>query len=124
MDFDTDLSGCVIRAAVEVHTELGPGLLESAYRACLVQELRRSVRRVETEVPLAIIYRGAKLECGYRLDLLVEARLIVELKAVQALAELHTAQMLTYLRLSRHPVGLLINFNSRLLKDGVQRIIR
>ena len=113
----------VIGAAVEVHRELGPGLLESAYRTCLVQELRCMDTRVESEVPLPVIYRGVRLECGYRLDLLVEGQIIVELKAVHVLEALHTAQLLTYLKLSKKRIGLLINFNVPLLKDGIRRVI-
>ena len=123
MDVEVDLSGRVIRAAVEVHRELGPGLLESAYRICLVHELRSRGQCVATEVPLSISYRGMSLECGYRLDLVVEDSLIVELKTVQALDSLHTAQLLTYLRLTGKPVGLLINFNVPLLKQGIRRLV-
>ncbi len=123
MDGATDVSGAVIRAAVEVHRELGPGLLESAYRVCLVHELRGQGMRVEAEVPLPVSYRGVRLECGYRLDLVVEEGLIVELKSVQALDDLHTAQLLTYLKLCCRPLGLLINFNAPLLKQGIRRVI-
>ena len=123
MDGETGLSGEVVRAAVQVHRHLGPGLLESAYRACLVQELVMRGLLVESEVALPVSYRGVKLECGYRIDLLVERRLIVELKSVQALDPLHTAQLMTYLRLFRKPLGLLINFNVRLLKHGIRRVI-
>jgi GxxExxY protein len=123
MDGDTEVSGGVIAAAIEVHRELGPGLLESAYRACLVQELRSRGQWVETEVPLAVTYRGTRLPCGYRLDLLVERTLIVELKAVPTLEPLHTAQLLTYLRFAALPLGLLINFNVPVLKKGLRRVV-
>ena len=123
MDGDTATSEQVIGAAVEVHKELGPGLLESAYRACLVHELRLQGVRVEAEVPLPLHYRGLMLDCGYRLDLVVAGELIVELKAVQALDPLHLAQLLTYLKLAAKPVGLLINFNVPLLKLGVRRVV-
>jgi GxxExxY protein len=123
MDGDTDLSALVIAAAIEVHRELGPGLLESAYRSCLVHELLGRGVRVDAEVPLAVTYRGKQLECCYRLDLVVERTLLVELKAVQALDELHTSQLLTYLRLARQPLGLLINFNVPLLRRGIRRVI-
>jgi GxxExxY protein len=123
MDGDTELSGRVIAAAIEVHRELGPGLLESAYRSCIVHELRSRGQRVETEVPLSVVYRGMRLECGYRLDLLVERSLIIELKAVQVLEALHTAQLLTYLRLTSRPLGLLINFNVPVMKQGIRRVV-
>ena len=123
MDGDTDLSARAIAAAIDVHRELGPGLLESAYRSCLVHELRGRGQRVETEVPLAVNYRGVRHECGYRLDLVVERTLIIELKAVHVLEALHTAQLLTYLRLTGQPLGLLINFNVPALKHGVRRVV-
>jgi GxxExxY protein len=113
----------VIAAAIDVHRELGPGLMESAYRVCLVHELLSRGQRVETEVPLAISYRGIGLECGYRLDLVVERTLIIELKAVHILEALHTAQLLTYLRLAGQPLGLLINFNVPVLKQGLRRVV-
>jgi len=123
MDGDTDLSALVIAAAIEVHRELGPGLLESAYRSCLVHELLGRGVRVDAEVPLAVTYRDKQLECCYRLDMVVERTLLVELKAVQALDELHSSQLLTYLRLARQPLGLLINFNVPLLRRGIRRVI-
>src|SRR5262245_49516593 len=123
MDGDTELSARVIASAIEVHRELGPGLLESAYRSCLVHELRSRGERIEAEVPLAVTYRGMRLECGYRLDLVVERTLIVELKTVQALEPLHIAQLLTYLRLTGRPIGLLINFNVPVLKQGIRRVV-
>jgi GxxExxY protein len=116
---DNRITESVIGAAVQVHRELGPGLLESAYRTCLTQELRLNGVRVDSEVALPVIYRGARLECGYRLDLLVEGQVIVELKAVHALEELHAAQLLTYLRLSGKRIGLLIN----LMKQGIRRLV-
>ena len=123
MDGDTDLSARVLAAAIDVHRELGPGLLESAYRSCFVHELRNRGLSVEAEVPLAVTYRGTMLECGYRLDLVVEGTLIVELKSVHALEALHTAQLLTYLRVSGQPLGLLINFNVLVLKRGIRRVV-
>jgi GxxExxY protein len=123
VDGDTELSARVIAAAIEVHRELGPGLLESAYRSCLVHELRSRGQLVETEVPLAVVYRGMQLECSYRLDLVVDRTLIIELKAVHVLEALHTAQLLTYLRLTGRPLGLLINFNVPCLKPGIRRVI-
>ena len=123
MDGDAALSARASAAALDVHRELGPGLLESAYLSCLVHELRSRGQRVETEVPLAVTYRGMRLECGYRLDLLVERTLSIELKAVRVLEALHTAQLLTYFRLTGQPLGLLINFNVPVLKPGVRRVL-
>jgi len=123
MDGETDVSGKVIQAALEVHRELGPGLLESVYRACLIHELEVRGMQFEKEAWLPVVYRGAPLDCGFRLDLLVEGRLIVELKAVNSFHDLHTAQLLTYMKLSQIPLGLLINFNTPLLKQGIRRMI-
>ena len=123
MDGDAALSARASAAALDVHRELGPGLLESAYLSCLVHELRSRGQRVETEVPLAVTYRGMRLECGYRLDLVVERTLIIELKAVHVLEALHTAQLLTYLRLTGQPLGLLIHFNVPALKQGIRRVV-
>jgi GxxExxY protein len=113
----------VIGAAVQVHRALGPGLLESAYEACLAFELAQRGLKVAQQVPLPVVYGGVELECGYRLDLLVEDQVIVEVKAVDDLARIHEAQMLSYLKLSGRQVGLLINFNTKLLKSGVRRIV-
>jgi GxxExxY protein len=112
-----------IGAAIEVHRALGPGLLESAYEACLAYELREKNIKFEQQKPLPIIYRSHKLECGYRLDLLIEDRVIVEIKAVESLLPIHQAQLLSYLKLSGCKLGLLINFNTRLLKEGIRRVV-
>jgi GxxExxY protein len=120
-DEGADLTGKVIGAAIAVHRALGPGLLESAYRACLAWELEHAGLRVAQEVPLPVTYRGHLIDCGYRLDLVVEDALIVELKAVDRLAPIHDAQLLTYLRLSGARLGLLFNFNVPVLKDGIRR---
>lgn len=117
------LTGKLIGFAIEVHRELGPGLLESAYEECLAWELNQAGLAVRRQVPLPVVYKGIKLDCGYRLDLLVEERLIVELKAVDVLLPIHEAQLLTYLKLARFPTGLLINFNVPLLRDGVKRMV-
>lgn len=122
-DRSTILSGQVIGAAIRVHRALGPGLLESAYRACLAHELRLSGLVVDVERSVPVIYRECRLDCGYRIDLLVEESLIVELKAVKQLEPVHTAQVLTYMRLFGAPLGLLINFNVPTLKEGVRRIV-
>ena len=113
----------VIGAAIEVHRALGPGLLESAYEACLAHELTERGFRHERQVPLPVRYKGVELDCGYRLDLVVEGAVIVELKAAKALEPIHTAQLLTYLRLSGLRVGLLLNFNVPVLKQGIMRVV-
>ena len=113
----------IIGAAIRVHTGLGPGLLESAYQACLAFELRSDGFTVEEQKPLPVTYRDVKLDCGYRLDLLVENEIVVEVKALEHLAPIHDAQLLSYLRLSGKSVGLLINFHVRILKDGLKRIV-
>jgi len=113
----------IIGAAIEVHKSLGPGLLESAYEACLAYELRQLGFKVEQQLPLPVTYKHVRLDCGYRLDLLVEDAIIVEVKAVEQLAPIHDAQLLSYLRLSGKCVGLLLNFHVRVLKDGLKRIV-
>lgn len=113
----------ILRCAFKVHTELGPGLLESSYKECLFYELTQSSVYVEKEKPLPLIYQELKLEIGYRVDLLVENKVIVEVKAVEGLNDIHTAQVLTYLKLSKCKVGLLLNFNTKHLKEGIKRMI-
>src|SRR5271170_136276 len=113
----------IIGAAIEVHRRLGPGLLESAYQTCLVFELRQMGLKIEEEKPLPVVYKDVKLDCGYRLDLVVEDAVIVEIKAVERLSPIHDAQLLSYLRLSHRRVGLLLNFHVRVLKDGLKRIV-
>jgi len=113
----------VIGAAIEVHRHLGPGLLESAYEECLCYELSRAGLRFERQVPLPVEYKGLRLDCAYRLDLLVEGVVLVELKAIEDLRPIHKAQVLTYLRAAQKQVGLLINFNVEVLKNGVSRIV-
>jgi GxxExxY protein len=123
MEFDV-LSNRVIGCAIEVHRELGPGLLESVYRRCLVQELREAGIKCEVESPGKVYYKGIDLDCGFRVDLLIEKELIVELKAVDRLLSVHEAQLLTYLKLCNVKTGLLMNFNSRVLRDGIRRFVR
>jgi GxxExxY protein len=119
---DKELTRAIIGAAIEVHRDLGPGLLESTYRNCMIQEL--TLRgSVASERPIPVVYKQKKLECGFRLDPLVEDSVVVELKSVEAIAPVHEATILTYLRLSHHRVGLLINFNVSILKHGVRRYI-
>jgi GxxExxY protein len=113
----------IIAAAIRVHKALGPGLLESAYQACTAFELVEAGHRVEQQKPLPLIYRNVRLECAYRLDLLVDDLVIAELKAIDRLAPIHEAQLLSYLKLTGCKVGLLINFNVILLKDGIRRVV-
>ena len=113
----------IIGAAIEVHRTLGPGLLESAYEACLAFELARREMAVEAQKPLPLIYHDIKLECGYRIDLLVARSVVVEVKSVEKLAPIHEAQTISYLKLSGCKVGLLINFNVCVLKDGIRRFV-
>lgn len=120
---DRELTALIIGAAIEVHRQLGPGLLESAYEECLCREMKLQGIGLERQRPLPLEYKGAKLDCGYRLDLVVEGRVVVEVKAVDALAPVHDAQLLTYLRLTGLKVGLLINFNVPVLKSGIRRLV-
>jgi GxxExxY protein len=118
-----ELSHAIITAGMQVHTELGPGLLESTYVACLQHELSQAGIRSATQVGLPVVYRGVKLELGYRMDLVVEDLVIVEIKSVDALSPVHLAQILSYLKLSGKSIGLLINFNVVHLKDGIRRFV-
>jgi GxxExxY protein len=113
----------IIGAAIEVHKTVGPGLLESAYQVCLAFELREQGLKVEEQLPLPVVYKNVKLDCGYRIDLLVENEIVIEIKAIETLAPIHDAQLLSYLRLSGKRVGLLMNFHVRVLKDGLKRIV-
>ncbi len=123
MEFEK-LSEQIIAAAIEVHRALGPGLLESSYARCLCHEL--SLRGIDytCEMALPVEYKGMRLDCGYRLDLVVQNSIVVEVKAVEQLAKIHEAQLLTYLRLGKWRVGLLINFNVPVLKDGIKRRVQ
>jgi GxxExxY protein len=116
-----ELTEAIIGAAIEVHRQLGPGLLESSYRRCLCHELTLRGVPFEAERDLPVDYKGMRLDCGYRVDLLVDGRVLVELKAVEKLERIHEAQLLTYMRLGGWTVGLLINFNVPVLKDGIKR---
>ena len=120
---DNQLTHAIIGAAIEVHRVLGPGLLESAYEECLARELTLRNIKFERQKPLPVVYKDVKLDCGYRLDFLVEGRVVLELKAVESLAPIHEAIMLTYLRLSGCQIGLLINFHTQILKDGIKRFV-
>jgi GxxExxY protein len=116
-----EISGAVVDAAIAVHRALGPGLLESAYEACLY-ELRKRGLQVEAQVALPVVYEAVRLEIGYRIDLLVENAVVVELKACEAIAPVHRVQLLSYLKLSDKPLGLLLNFHVALMKDGIMRM--
>jgi GxxExxY protein len=118
-----DLTGKVIGLCIEIHRELGPGLLESAYEECLAYELSKAGLRFERQRPLPVHYKEVQLDCGYRLDLVIEDALIIELKAVTELHPIHEAQLLTYLKLDRKSLGLLVNFNVPALKQGVKRVV-
>ena len=122
MKFD-ELSNKVIGCAIEVHRELGPGLLESTYEQCLAYELNRAGISFKTQQQLPVAYKEIKLDCGYRIDLFVDERLIVELKSVEQLLKIHEAQVLTYMKLANIKVGLLINFNVEILKKGIRRFV-
>ena len=118
-----ELSYEIIKAALRVHSVLGPGLIESAYEACLLYELQKAGFKAASQVPLPLIYDSVKLDLGYRIDLLVEELVIVEIKAVEAIATVHKAQLLSYLRMSRKSLGILINFNVSHLKEGIHRVV-
>jgi GxxExxY protein len=117
-----EISGAVVDAALRIHSELGPGLLESVYEVLLAHELMERGIQVERQVPVPIEYRGIKFEEGYRLDLLVEDQIVVEIKSVEEVSSVHKKQFLTYLRLTRRSLGLLLNFNVDLMKNGITRI--
>ena len=113
----------IIGAAIEVHRELGPGLLESAYEECFCFELESREVSFQRQVKLPVVYKNIKLDCGYRMDVVVDERLVVELKTVDRLLPIHDAQLLTYLKLSKIRTGLLLNFNTAVLKDGIRRLV-
>jgi GxxExxY protein len=118
----SSLTGKIIGAAIEIHRALGPGLLESAYEACLLYELRLRKLKVEPQKAMPVFYKDVMLDCGYRVDLVVEDQVIVEIKSVSSLAPIHEAQLLSYLKLSNCKIGLLINFNVKTLKEGIRRL--
>ncbi len=118
-----EVSRAVITAAMKVHSALGPGLLESAYEACLAHELRKAGYRVECQVPLPVVYDGVRLDLGYRIDMLVEDLVVVEIKAVEAINPVHHAQIISYLKLSGKSLGLLMNFHVAHLKNGIKRFV-
>lgn len=119
-----EISSNVIKAAINVHKEIGPGLLESVYQSCMIIELSEMGLKVEAEVPISVKFKGKDItDHGFRIDMLVEESLVLELKSVDVIKDIHKKQLLTYLKLSNNPLGLLINFNEVLLKDGITRII-
>ena len=120
---ENELSNIVIGLAIKVHKNLGPGLLESAYKECLFYEIQKAGLFVEKEKPMPLVYEDVKLDVGYRLDLFVENKLVIDTKSVEALNDVYLAQVLTYLKLSKSKLGLLINFNVKYLKDGIKRAI-
>lgn len=120
---ENEIGNKVIGIAIEIHKSLGPGLLESAYKECMYYKIGKSGLWVEKEKPMPLIFEEVKLDCGYRMDLLVERKLVIEIKSVDALHDIHLAQTLTYLKLGNYKLGLLINFNVVLLKDGIKRVI-
>ncbi|MFO7460856.1 MAG: GxxExxY protein [Desulfatiglandales bacterium] len=117
------LSNKIIGAAIEVHKTLGPGLLESAYEECLCEEMRLQLLRYERQEPLPVVYKGRRLDCGYRLDIVVEKSIILELKCCEKIDPIHEAQLLTYLKLSGLHLGLILNFNVTMMRDGIKRIV-
>jgi GxxExxY protein len=123
MGNENPLSKKIIGAAIEVHKQLGPGLLESAYETCLAYEFEQRQIPFERQKPLPVVYKGINLDCGYRLDFFVDNLVIVELKAVEKLHPIHEAQVITYLKLSNRKLGLLLNFNVSLMKHGIQRVV-
>ena len=120
---ENEISSKIIGAAIEVHKQLGPGLLESTYETCLAYELKQMGLDVKQQQALPVVYKEVKLDAGYRIDLLIENKVIIEIKSVEALADIHTAQLLTYLKLKDLKLGLLINFNSVRVVDGLRRIV-
>ena len=120
---ENELSKMIIGCAIEVHKQLGPGLLESAYQECMYYELRQIGLKVQKEKPMPIVYKEVKLGHGYRIDLLVENKVVIEIKTVDIFSDVHTAQVLTYLKLGNYKLGLLLNFHTTMLKHGIKRIL-
>ena len=125
MDYspENELSRIILGCAIEVHKQLGPGLLESAYKECLMYELLKAGLEVVREKPMPIIYKELKLDHGYRIDLLVNSKVVIEIKTIEQFTDVHTAQVLTYLKLGNYKLGLLLNFHVTVLKNGIKRVI-
>lgn len=120
---ENEISNLIIGCAIEVHRQLGPGLLESAYQECLCYELIAAGLSVQKELPMPIVYKNIKLDHGYRIDILVENKVVIEIKTVEAFNDVHTAQVLTYMKLGNYKLGLLLNFHVMVLKNGIKRLI-
>lgn len=120
---ENEIASIIIGCGIEVHSALGPGLLENAYQECLFYKLKKEGLHVEKEKPMPLVFEDVQLECGYRIDLLVENKVVIELKSVEALNDVHLAQTLTYLKLGNYKLGLLMNFNVSLLKKGIKRVV-
>jgi GxxExxY protein len=120
---ENEISNRIIGLAISAHQSLGPGLLESAYKECLFYRLKKEGYLVEKEKPMPLIYEEVKLDCGYRIDILVENKVVIEIKSIETLNDVHLAQILTYMKLGKYKLGLLINFNVSLLKDGIRRVV-
>ncbi|HNV82570.1 MAG: GxxExxY protein [Tenuifilaceae bacterium] len=120
---ENEISNIIIGSAIEVHKQLGPGLLESAYQECLAYELKQKGLKVLREVPMPIVYKEIKLDHGYRLDLLVNSKVVIEIKSVEFISDIHEAQLLTYLKLGNFKLGLLLNFHTTVLKNGIKRMV-
>ncbi len=123
MNSKDPLTNLIIKGAIEVHRQLGPGLLESAYEACLAFELKKSGLHVESQVPLPVVYKGNTLDCGYRMDIVVNKKCVIEIKNVEKIIPIHEAQLLTYLKLSKIKTGLILNFNVESMKNGIKRMV-
>ena len=120
---ENEIAHRIVGIALEVHKAIGPGLLESSNKACLAHKLRKEEFFIELEKPMPLIFKDVKLDCGYRLDLLVERKVVIEIKSVESFNDVHLAQILTYMKLGNYKLGLLINFNVALLKEGIRRVI-
>ncbi|MBI5359193.1 MAG: GxxExxY protein [Planctomycetes bacterium] len=120
---ENELSAVIVNCAFRVHLQLGPGLLESAYEECLFYELKKIGLKAEKQKPLPLVYDEVELDCGYRVDILVESKVILEVKSVEKINDVHLAQLLTYLKLANCRLGLLINFNVKLIKNGIKRVV-
>jgi GxxExxY protein len=120
---ENEIANKIVGLALEVHKALGPGLLESAYKECLAYKIKQSGLIIEKEKPMPLVFEEVKLECGYRIDILVESKVVIEIKSVEVLNDVHLAQILTYMKLGNYKLGLLINFNVSLLKNGIKRVI-
>lgn len=120
---ENEIASRVIGCAIEIHKALGPGLLESAYQECLYYKLEKEGLQLQKEKPMPLIYEAVHLECGYRIDILVENKVVIEIKSVEALNDIHLAQTLTYMKLGDYKLGLLINFNVNFLKHGIRRVV-